>query len=111
MGIGIYDALKMVLDHIVAITKKENVEFLKGSTYPARLAKNVKLDVLRKKLVPIFPEGVTFTGERAKPWGLQPHAVWTARMSLMRPFAIKSMPMIITGKKLPLKVAPALLRN
>ncbi|WP_239986454.1 MULTISPECIES: nucleotidyltransferase family protein [Arenibacter] len=85
MEFGIYDALKNGFDHIVAITKKENVEFLKDHL-SSRLPKNVKLDVLAQEISDL-PEGVTFTGERAKPWGTA-HAVWTARNVINGPFAI-----------------------
>ncbi len=85
MEFSIYDALKNGFDHIVAITKKENVEFLKEHL-SNRLPKNIKLDVLAQE-VNDLPEGVSFTGERAKPWGTA-HAVWTARNVIDRPFAI-----------------------
>jgi len=85
MEFSIYDALKNGFDHIVAITKKENVDFLKEHL-SSRLPKNIKLDVLAQE-VNDLPEGVTFTGERAKPWGTA-HAVWTARNVINRPFAI-----------------------
>lgn len=85
MEFSIYDALKNGFDHIVAITKKENVDFLKEHL-SSRLPKSVKLDVLAQE-VNDLPEGVSFTGERAKPWGTA-HAVWTARNVIDRPFAI-----------------------
>ncbi|MCK0190058.1 sugar phosphate nucleotidyltransferase [Arenibacter sp. F20364] len=85
MEFSIYDALKNGFDHIVAITKKENVEFLKEHL-SSRLPKSIKLDVLAQE-VNDLPEGVTFTGERTKPWGTA-HAVWTARNVIKGPFAI-----------------------
>jgi UTP-glucose-1-phosphate uridylyltransferase len=85
MEFSIYDALKNGFDHIVAITKKENVDFLKEHL-SGRLPKNIKLDVLAQE-VNDLPEGVSFTGERAKPWGTA-HAVWTARNVIDGPFAI-----------------------
>jgi UTP-glucose-1-phosphate uridylyltransferase len=85
MEFSIYDALKYGFDHIVAITKRENVDFLKEHL-SSRLPKNIKLDVLAQE-VNDLPEGVTFSGERAKPWGTA-HAVWTARNVINRPFAI-----------------------
>jgi UTP-glucose-1-phosphate uridylyltransferase len=85
MEFSIYDAIKNGFDHIVAITKKENVDFLKEHL-SSRLPKNIKLDVLAQE-VDDLPEGVTYTGERAKPWGTA-HAVWTARNVINRPFAI-----------------------
>src|SRR5690606_39784077 len=51
-----------------------------------RLPKNIKLDVLAQEISDL-PEGVTFTGERAKPWGTA-HAVWTARNVIKNSFAI-----------------------
>ena len=85
MEFSIYDALKNGFDHIVAITKKENVDFLKEHL-SSRLPKNIKLDVLAQE-VNDLPKGVTFEGERLKPWGTA-HAVWTARNVIDKPFAI-----------------------
>jgi len=85
MEFGLYDALKNGFDHIVAITKKENVDTLKDHL-SSRLPKNIKLDVLAQE-VNDLPEGVSYTGERVKPWGTA-HAVWTARNVIDRPFAI-----------------------
>ena len=58
MEFSIYDALKNGFDHIVAITKKENVDFLKEHL-SSRLPKNIKLDVLAQE-VNDLPEGVSF---------------------------------------------------
>ncbi len=85
MEFSIYDALKNGFDHIVAITKKDNVEFLKEHL-SSRLPKNVKLDVLAQEINDL-PEGVSFNGERVKPWGTA-HAVWTARNVIKNAFAI-----------------------
>lgn len=85
MEFSIYDALKNGFDHIVAITKKENVDFLKEHL-SRRLPKNIKLDVLAQEITDL-PEGVSFTGDRAKPWGTA-HAVWTARNVIKNSFAI-----------------------
>jgi len=85
MEFSIYDALKNGFDHIVAITKKENVDFLKEHL-SSRLPKNIKLDVLAQEITDL-PEGVSFTGDRAKPWGTA-HAVWTARNVIKNSFAI-----------------------
>ncbi|GGW37566.1 nucleotidyltransferase family protein [Arenibacter certesii] len=85
MEFSIYDAIKNGFEHIVAITKKENVDFLKEHL-SQRLPKNIKIDVLAQELSDL-PEGVTYTGERAKPWGTA-HAVWTARNVIDGPFAI-----------------------
>lgn len=85
MEFSIFDALNNGFDHIVAITKKDNVEFLKEHL-SSRLPKNVKLDVLAQE-VNDLPEGVSFKGERIKPWGTA-HAVWTARNVIKNAFAI-----------------------
>tara|TARA_R110000868_G_scaffold355377_3_gene616894 strand:+ start:10497 stop:11387 length:891 start_codon:yes stop_codon:yes gene_type:complete len=85
MEFSIYDALKNGFDHIVAITKKENVDFLKEHL-SSRLPKNIKLDVLAQEITDL-PVGVSFTGDRAKPWGTA-HAVWTARNVIDNSFAI-----------------------
>lgn len=85
MEFSIFDALNNGFDHIVAITKKDNVDFLKEHL-SSRLPKNVKLDVLAQE-VNDLPEGVSFKGERIKPWGTA-HAVWTARNVIKNAFAI-----------------------
>lgn len=85
MEFSIYDALANGFRHIVAITKKENVDYLREHL-SQRLPKNIKLDVLAQEISDL-PEGVTFTGERAKPWGTA-HAVWTARNVIKNSFAI-----------------------
>ncbi len=85
MEFGIYDALKNNFDHIVVITKKENVTFLK-SHLEDRLPSKVKLDVLPQELSDL-PDGVDFKGVRKKPWGTA-HAVWTARKVINGPFAV-----------------------
>lgn len=85
MEFSIFDALNNGFDHIVAITKKDNVAFLKEHL-SSRLPKNVKLDVLAQE-VNDLPEGVSFKGERIKPWGTA-HAVWTARNVIKNAFAI-----------------------
>ncbi|WP_238389809.1 nucleotidyltransferase family protein [Arenibacter aquaticus] len=85
MEFSIYDALNNGFDHIVAITKKDNVEFLKEHL-SSRLPKNIKLDVLAQEINDL-PEGVSFKGERIKPWGTA-HAVWTARNVIKNAFAI-----------------------
>lgn len=85
MEFSIYDALNNGFDHIVAITKKENVDDLKAHLSD-RLPKNIKIDVLAQEITDL-PKGVTYTGEREKPWGTA-HAVWTARNIISGPFAI-----------------------
>ncbi|MDX1328647.1 MAG: sugar phosphate nucleotidyltransferase [Arenibacter sp.] len=85
MEFSLYDAIKNGFEHVVAITKKENVEDLKEHL-SQRLPKNIKLDVLAQEIDDL-PEGVTYTGDRVKPWGTA-HAVWTARNVIDGPFAI-----------------------
>jgi UTP-glucose-1-phosphate uridylyltransferase len=85
MEFSIYDALENGFNHIVVITQKDNVDFLKNYLSP-KLPKDIKLDVLSQELTDL-PEGTGFKGERSKPWGTG-HAVWTARNVIKTPFAI-----------------------
>jgi UTP-glucose-1-phosphate uridylyltransferase len=85
MEFSIFDALENGFDHIVAITKKENVDFLKDHL-AQRLPKNIKLDVLSQELMDI-PKGCEYKGERQKPWGTA-HAVWTARNVIDNAFVV-----------------------
>jgi len=85
MEFAIYDAIKNDFKQIVVITKKENVSFL-NDYLSERLPENIQLDVLAQELTDL-PDGVTFTGERKKPWGTA-HAVWTARNVINGPFVV-----------------------
>ncbi len=85
MEFSIYDALQNGFDHIVVITQKDNVDFLKDYLSP-RLPVGIKLDVLAQQLDDL-PDGIDFEGERAKPWGTA-HAVWTAREVIDAPFVV-----------------------
>ncbi|MCG2460241.1 UTP--glucose-1-phosphate uridylyltransferase [Flavobacteriaceae bacterium F89] len=85
MEFSIYDAIKSGFNHIVMITQKDNVDFLRDYLSP-RLPKHVKLDVVAQVLEDL-PEGASFTGERPKPWGTA-HAVWAARNVISNPFAV-----------------------
>ena len=85
MEFAIYDAIQNNFEQIVVITKKENVSFLEEHL-SSRLPKNIKLSVLAQELTDL-PDGVTFTGERKKPWGTA-HAVWTARNVIDGPFVV-----------------------
>ncbi|MEM9143175.1 MAG: sugar phosphate nucleotidyltransferase [Bacteroidota bacterium] len=85
MEFAIYDALKNGFDHVVVITKKENVAFLEDHL-KQRLPKAVRLDVLAQELTDL-PNGCSFSGERKKPWGTA-HAVWTARKVIDNPFVV-----------------------
>lgn len=85
MEFAMYDALKNGFDHIVVITKKEYIHHVEDQM-ANKLPKNVKLDVLAQEITDL-PTGVTFSGERPKPWGTA-HAVWTARNVINGPFAV-----------------------
>ena len=85
MEFAIYDSIQNNFEQIVVITKKENVSFLEEHL-SSRLPKNIKLNVLAQELTDL-PDGVTFTGERKKPWGTA-HAVWTARNVIDGPFVV-----------------------
>ena len=85
MEFSIYDALENGFDHIVVITQKDNVDYLKDYLRP-RLPQSIKLDVLAQELTDL-PKGIRFNGERTKPWGTA-HAVWTARNVINGPFAV-----------------------
>ncbi len=85
MEFAMYDAIKYGFDHIVVITKKENVSFLIDHLKP-RLPKSIRLDVLAQELSDL-PKGYAFTGERQKPWGTA-HAVWTARNVIKGAFSV-----------------------
>lgn len=85
MEFAMYDAIENGMNHIVVITKKDNVIFLEDHL-KGRLPENVKLDVIAQELTDL-PEGVTFNGERPKPWGTA-HAVWSARNVIDQPFCV-----------------------
>lgn len=85
MEFSMFDAISNGFKHIVVITQKDNVDYLKDYLR-SRLPKDVKLDVVAQQLTDI-PEGCGFSGERPKPWGTA-HAVWTARKVISEPFAV-----------------------
>ena len=85
MEFAMYDAIKNGFDHIVVITKKDNVSFLQEHLED-RLPSDVRLDVLAQEITDL-PQGVIFEGERPKPWGTA-HAVWTARNVIDSPFCV-----------------------
>ncbi|MBT8282039.1 MAG: UTP--glucose-1-phosphate uridylyltransferase [Muriicola sp.] len=85
MEFSIYDALENGFDHIVVITQKDNVNFLK-EYLSARIPGEIKLDVVAQE-VKDLPDGVSYTGERTKPWGTA-HAVWSAREVIDGPFSV-----------------------
>ena len=85
MEFSMYDALKNGFNHIVVVSHKDNVSFLKDYL-SERLDKSITLDVISQELQDI-PEGSSYKGEREKPWGTA-HAVWTARNVISGPFAV-----------------------
>lgn len=85
MEFSIYDALKVGFDHVVVITQKSNVEFLREHL-SNRLPESVQLDVLAQELTDL-PEGLNPEIKREKPWGTA-HAVWTARSVISEPFVV-----------------------
>jgi len=85
MEFSIYDALQNGFDHIVVITQKSNVDFLREHLED-RLPTDVRLDVLAQELSDL-PQGLYYDGPRPKPWGTA-HAVWTARAVIQNPFVV-----------------------
>ena len=85
MEFSIYDALEVGFDHIVVITQKSNVDFLRDHL-ESRLPSEIEIDVLAQELDDL-PQGVLVDVERQKPWGTA-HAVWTARNVIDNPFVV-----------------------
>lgn len=85
MEFSIYDALEVGFDHIVVITQKSNVDFLKEHLI-SRLPENIRVDVLAQQLTDL-PAGIQVDSGREKPWGTA-HAVWTARNVITGPFVV-----------------------
>lgn len=85
MEFSIFDAISNGFDHIVVITQKDNVDYLR-EYLGERLPDHVSLDVLAQELTDL-PAGTQFAGERPKPWGTA-HAVWTARHVISQPFVV-----------------------
>ncbi|ALM09257.1 UTP--glucose-1-phosphate uridylyltransferase [Sediminicola sp. YIK13] len=85
MEFSIYDAIDAGFDHVVIITQRDHVAFLKDHLM-ARIPKNIKLDVLSQELEEL-PPGTEILVERNKPWGTA-HAVWTARNQINSPFVV-----------------------
>ena len=85
MEFSMYDALKNGFTHIVVVTQKDNVSYLKDYL-SGRLNQSIALDVIAQELHDL-PEGSSYKGEREKPWGTA-HAVWTARNVISGPFAV-----------------------
>jgi UTP-glucose-1-phosphate uridylyltransferase len=85
MEFSIHDAISNGFEHIVVITQKDNVDYLRDYL-SSRLPSRISLDVLAQELTDL-PAGSQFAGERPKPWGTA-HAVWTARNVITNPFAV-----------------------
>lgn len=85
MEFSMYDALESGFDHIVVITQKTNVDFLRDYLVK-KLPENIKLDVVAQELTDL-PAGSSFKGEREKPWGTA-HAVWSARNVIKNSFVV-----------------------
>lgn len=85
MEFSIFDALENGFDHIVVITQRDNVEFLREHL-TSRLPGSIHLDVLPQELSDL-PKGLSYEGPRPKPWGTA-HAVWTAREVIRSPFVV-----------------------
>ncbi len=85
MEFSIFDALDAGFEHIVIITQKNNVDYLK-EYLGERLPGDVELDVVPQE-VEDLPQGHFVDVERAKPWGTA-HAVWSARHLITEPFAV-----------------------
>ncbi|WP_339714386.1 sugar phosphate nucleotidyltransferase [uncultured Kriegella sp.] len=85
MEFSMYDAIENGFDHIVVITQKANIDFLKEHM-AGRLPEGVKFDVVSQELTDL-PASSTFEGQREKPWGTA-HAVWSARNVIKGPFAV-----------------------
>ena len=62
MEFSIYDAIANGFNHIVVITQKDNVDFLR-EYLGKRLPSHVSLDVLAQELTDL-PEGTQFAGDR-----------------------------------------------
>ncbi|MFT4832471.1 MAG: NDP-sugar pyrophosphorylase family protein [Psychroserpens sp.] len=85
MEFSIFDAIAAGFNHIVIITQRDYVNFLKKHI-AVRIPKNIKLDVLSQDLDEL-PQGTKIVVERNKPWGTA-HAVWTARHHITSPFVV-----------------------
>jgi NDP-sugar pyrophosphorylase family protein len=85
MEFSIFDAIEAGFNHIVIITQRDHVEFLKVHL-ETRIPKNLKLDVLSQELEEL-PREIKILEERLKPWGTA-HAVWTARQHIANPFVV-----------------------
>ena len=85
MEFSIYDALENGFDHIVIVTQKDKIDFIR-EYLSKRLPKNIKLDVIAQELTDL-PEGSSFSGERIKPWGTA-HAVWATRNVINSSFVV-----------------------
>ncbi len=85
MEFAMYDALAAGFNHIVIITKPDQVDFL--STYlKPRIPTTVSLSVLPQEIKDI-PINTEIWKRRKKPWGTA-HAIWAARNVISNPFIV-----------------------
>lgn len=86
MEYSINDAIEGGFKHIVVVTQKSNISFLKDYLSQKIDASLIKLDVVAQELHDL-PDGVQLKTEREKPLGTA-HAVWSARHVINSPFAV-----------------------
>ena len=104
MEFSIFDALSNGFNHIVVITQKDNVEFLRNYL-SQRLPSHVSLDVLAQELTDL-PAGSQFAGERPKPSGRPATSFQTPLWPSMQTTITDRRPMrglpLLSGKARPL---------
>lgn len=85
MEFSIYDAIANGFDHIIVVTSRDNVDFLRNYLFD-KLPTTVKLDIVPQEISDL-PEASEFSGTREKPWGTA-HAVWSARKLITTSFVV-----------------------
>ena len=85
MEFGIYDAVQNGFNHIVIVTKQENVSYLDGYL-SSKLPEDIRLSIVVQELSDL-PLGTDYSGNRYKPWGTA-HAVWAVRNVIDEAFAV-----------------------
>ena len=85
MEYSIFDAIEAGFTQIVVITQKDKVDFTLNHL-DERIPVDIELDVIAQETTDL-PYGVTFMGDREKPWGTA-HAVWSARNVIEDPFVV-----------------------
>ena len=82
---SIYDAINNGFEHIVIITKEDNVSEIEN--YLAkRIPKEIKIDVIAQVTSDI-PKSISIKIPREKPWGTA-HAVWVAKEYISNHFIV-----------------------